>query len=499
LDAGSRDAYVTMTPHNQVQFLDRAATGASAIDSGDATNIPFPIWVKVVCQENSFSGFWSSDGITWRQLGGPVTINMGPTVYVGLVASAHNNGALNTSVLDNVSVTPAPATGVYRLTTRGQQGMCLDVEGWGNANGTPVSLYWANHTSNQQWFVQGQGDGTFKIYAYSGQNSLQMLDYAAGNASNGTPVATWEDNGNNAQRWYFVPVGDGFWRIVPKNAAGTNQTLDIQGGNSAGVGSRTNIWSYWGGNNQVFRLDDPGPPVILPSPKKGLAGWPSEVGNIHPSWFYTWGGDEPAGTPANVEFVPMAWGYYGNPGNSFVNWLNWVKAQPGVHNLLGFNEPDSPSQANLSVAAALDGWQYLVGTGLPLGSPAAVHADNQWMRDFMAGAAQRGYRVDYVTIHWYGGNDPNGFLGYVDYIHNLYNKPVWITEFAPADWSGQHGISPQQAYDFMRQVVPELNRRWYVQRYSWFSAGTGDAFLGQSALFNNDGSLTALGRLYARM
>ena len=392
-----------------------------------------------------------------------------------------------------------PQNGIYRLTTRGQQGMALDVESFGNFDGTPVSLYYANHTSNQQWLVQSQGDGTYKIYAYSGQNSLQMLDDNGGGTADGNRVTTWEDNNNSAQRWIFIPVGGGYWRIVPKNAAGTQQTLEMVGGNAAGGGSRTDIYSYWGGDNQVFRLDDPGAPAILPSPKKGLAGWANEIENIHPSWLYTWGGTKPAGTPSNVEFVPMEWGYYGNANNSSVNWLNWVKSQPGVHELLGFNEPDSSSQANLTVAAALDGWKYMAATGLPLGSPAAVHADDQWMRDFMAGAAQRGYRVDFVTIHWYGGDDPSGFLGYVDYIHNLYNKPVWITEFAPADWSGHHGISAQQAADFMRRVIPELNRRPYVQRYSWFSAGPGDAALGQAALFNNDGSLTDLGRLYGRM
>jgi hypothetical protein len=36
------------------------------------------------------------------------------------------------------------------------------------------------------------------------------------------------------------------------------------------------------------------------------------------------------------------------------------------------------------------------------------------------------------------------------------------------------------------------------QKWS-FQTATGDAYLGQSALFNGDGSLTALGRLYARM
>jgi len=114
LAGNARDAYVTMTPqgHNQVQFLDRVATGGNAADIGDASNIPFPIWVRVVRQGNTFTGFYSTDGTTFNQLGGPVTIPMAPTTYVGLVASsANNNGpnpnAVSTSMFDNVSVVPA--------------------------------------------------------------------------------------------------------------------------------------------------------------------------------------------------------------------------------------------------------------------------------------------------------------------------------------------------------------------------------------------------------
>jgi hypothetical protein len=113
LAGSARDAYVTMTPqgHNQVQFLDRVATGGNAADIGDATNIPFPIWVRVVRQGNTFTGFYSTNGTTFRQLGGAVTITMAPTVYVGLVASsANNNGghanSVSTSMFDNVSVVP---------------------------------------------------------------------------------------------------------------------------------------------------------------------------------------------------------------------------------------------------------------------------------------------------------------------------------------------------------------------------------------------------------
>ncbi len=114
LAANARDAYVTMTPqgHNQVQFLDRVDTGGNAADTGDATGIPFPIWVRVVRRGNAFTGFYSTDGTTFTQLGPAVMIPMSSTAYVGLVASsANNNGsnpnAVSTSMFDSVSVVPA--------------------------------------------------------------------------------------------------------------------------------------------------------------------------------------------------------------------------------------------------------------------------------------------------------------------------------------------------------------------------------------------------------
>jgi hypothetical protein len=106
LAAGSRDAYVAMSPHNQVQFLYRQAAGAPAAGDGP-TGVPLPIWVRVRRQGNAFTGFWSADGNTWNQINSPVTITMGPAVYVGLFASAHTNAALSTSTYDHVSILPA--------------------------------------------------------------------------------------------------------------------------------------------------------------------------------------------------------------------------------------------------------------------------------------------------------------------------------------------------------------------------------------------------------
>jgi hypothetical protein len=242
------------------------------------------------------------------------------------------------------------------------------------------------------------------------------------------------------------------------------------------------------------------------SPKKGFdvvvrkdGVWRQRVTALNAKWFYSWGGDEPTDMPEGVEFVPMDWSYHGNTDNKLVTHLAKVKAQPNVHFLLGFNEPDGKKQANMSVDKALEGWPFLAQTGLTLGSPATVHADGAWLKSFMQKADEEKYRVDFITIHWYGGANPQTFLGYLKRVHDLYNRPIWVTEFSPADWSGQHPITPQQDMDFMKVALPAMDKLPYVERYSWFSASTDSPALGSGALFNKDQSLTDLGKLYASL
>lgn len=394
---------------------------------------------------------------------------------------------------------PQPTPGVYRISTRGNPNLSLDVVGFGNGDGTNVQLFTANQTSNQQWLVGTTGGNLYSVAAYSAANSLQMLDDAGGATANGTNVTTYTDNGAPAQRWYFEDVGGGYSRLVPSSAgAASGQTLDVRNGNSAALGDTLNIFAYYGGDNQVFKLNDPGPSQILVNPKKGMtakewAGW-----GIHNSWYYTWGADEPTDAPPGTEFVPMEWGYYGGDSTA---WLNGRKAQAGVKNFLAFNEPDHTDQANLSVASALDGFQYLSNLGIPVSSPACADDNGQWFSDFMAGASARNYRIDFIAVHCYV-RDPYQFLSYIDNLHNRYwQHPLWITEFAPADWSGTNPVSVDEAKNFMRIVVPALNSRWYVARYAWYTGADpgGTWTLSSAGLVNKDGSLTDMGLLYGRM
>lgn len=247
--------------------------------------------------------------------------------------------------------------------------------------------------------------------------------------------------------------------------------------------------------------------LVLPA-KKGACfttrndGWEGRVSGLEPSWYYSWSASVPPTSPAGIEFIPMIWGYW-NATEAFTNQMSTLTElgrRGELTHLLGFNEPDGAEQANMSVAKAMEGWPSLEATGLRLGSPAAVHADNAWMTDFMAQIDGNGHRVDFVTVHWYRGPNADSLVSWLERMHDLYKRPIWITEFAPADWSANaaqpNRYTPAQVEAFMSKALPMLDALPFVERYSWFSFAPTSAPGGVSALWDADGTLTRAGEIY---
>ncbi len=216
----------------------------------------------------------------------------------------------------------------------------------------------------------------------------------------------------------------------------------------------------------------------------------------HYSWTPYWNGKEIKGVP----FVPMIFGDKGS-SLSALDSLRVDEPEGAANPLLGYNEPDGKDQANMSVQAALDLWPRLEKTNRRLGSPVTVHADNEWMKAFMAGAGEKGHRVDFICVHWYGGDDADQFSRKLKEIHDLYKKPIWVTEFAVADWSAEsrkdNKYDERDVLRFMKSALRELERLDFVERYAWFHAAPGNPKLGPSALFDEEGKLTKLGEFYA--
>jgi hypothetical protein len=224
--------------------------------------------------------------------------------------------------------------------------------------------------------------------------------------------------------------------------------------------------------------------------------WKTKLTALKAKWFYTWGAQLPEENPPFVEFVPMKWGKWGCSAEKMA-----ALKQAGHKTLLGFNEPDRESQANMSVEKAIELWPRLMDTGLRLGSPAGVHPDTEWMQSFMSEVDRRGYRVDFVTVHSYGGPSASHFMKEMERYQKLYKRPLWVTEFAVGDWQAnaekKNKHSPDNVMKFMEELFPAMEKCEYIERYAWFSASPKGHALGTSALFNEDGSLTPLGQFYA--
>ena len=165
------------------------------------------------------------------------------------------------------------------------------------------------------------------------------------------------------------------------------------------------------------------------------------------SWYYDWAAT-PNGmaSPPGVSFVPMIWG----AASVTTGTLNEVKAEGDV--LLGLNEPDQRGQANMSVQQALNLWPKLMATGMQLGSPAVSYdaaTPGGWLDQFMKGAKARGYRVNFITVHWYGGDFSTGpavqqLESYLQAIYDRYHLPIWVTEFALTNYAGSTPTYPDR-------------------------------------------------------
>ncbi|GGM26024.1 glycoside hydrolase family protein [Micromonospora yangpuensis] len=252
------------------------------------------------------------------------------------------------------------------------------------------------------------------------------------------------------------------------------------------------------------RRSDPPPAPRFTSAKKGVAAWRFDgaekaLAASGAKWYYTWSsGHEGIAPPAGVEFVPMIWG----PGSVTDKAL--AEARRSGPYLLGFNEPDLAEQSNMSVEQALDLWPRLMATGSRLGSPAVAWGGADpggWLDRFMSGAKARGHRVDFIALHWYGGDfvterAVGQLQRYLADVYARYRLPIWLTEFALIDFAGGQARFPTQAQQaaFLTGATKMLGDTSYVHRYAWFGLPATDR--DRTGLFRSATDPTVVGRAF---
>lgn len=245
-------------------------------------------------------------------------------------------------------------------------------------------------------------------------------------------------------------------------------------------------------------------PTEKPINKKGAAfanraeAWSHRTSQLGAHWMYSWGNVMRDEIPENVEFVPMFWGR-GSVNQENLDRVKQMAADGDIKFVMGFNEPDGVEQANMTVDEAIALWPSLEELGVPLVSPATINPNNAWMQEFMQRAEAEGLRVDYVAVHHYGGANVLSFINKLKDTYQAYNRPIWITEFAVADWNAtspaSNRYSEAEVMAFMDEALKALDDIEWVHRYAWFDGL--QAPLHTSALFDEDVNITPVGQLYA--
>ncbi len=167
------------------------------------------------------------------------------------------------------------------------------------------------------------------------------------------------------------------------------------------------------------------------------------------SWWYNWAPSPDQGLDAAIStyrmaYVPMWWG----TGWPIANVDTAIRDDAAY--ILGFNEPNFFSQANLSAADAAAAWPALEGVanahGQGLVSPSVNYCGGgchdtdpfHYLDEFFAACS--GCRVDAIAIHIYvecraddaglQNNRAQWLINHVNNYKSRFDKPLWLTEFA---------------------------------------------------------------------
>jgi beta-glucanase (GH16 family) len=105
LNAGSPNVFMAVTPSGfRLQYRSTNGGVTTNIDGG-ALNAAPNNWVRLKRVGNTFTGYKSSDGVNWTQVGS-VSITMWSGIPFGMAVTSRNPGVLSTVKFDNVTATP---------------------------------------------------------------------------------------------------------------------------------------------------------------------------------------------------------------------------------------------------------------------------------------------------------------------------------------------------------------------------------------------------------
>lgn len=259
--------------------------------------------------------------------------------------------------------------------------------------------------------------------------------------SSTTVSSSYSDSGTPTSSWSSSSAGDVPYTPAPSSSSTSTYPSATPAATSAPAssGSSGKKWGLAWPNGDTSYLS-----TFAARPNVGF--------------LYTWSPYLPTNL-YGLQGVPMLWGY-----DQISDFQNLVVAGYANH-VLGMNEPNEPSQSNMSPSDGVALWQQYINPlaqkGYYLVSPACTNDQTglDWMASFFQECT--GCQIDAVAFHFYG-TDAQAFISYATQLYNTYKKPIWVTEFADQSFSGGAQATQDEVYAFATTVAN------FVDSTSWF-------------------------------
>jgi Glycoside hydrolase family 44 len=436
---GSANVCIVATAGQGVSFQWRSTAGGSSANS-QQSGINAPVWLKLVRSSASFTGYYSTDGNNWVQVGNQsVSLNNG--VMAGLDVTAHNNSALNTATYTDFSLV-AGANGTNAPVT-------IAVDAQSNRHAISPYVYGLNWASPSQLL-----DLNFPI------------NRGGGNAET---TYNWQLNAHNrASDWYFESLSDGsstpgasddtFITNTRNGAAEPMITIPIMGWMPKLGPSRGDLYSY-----AVSRY----------GPQTGTDPYRSNAGNgisVTNSTTITWNDPNDAYFPTNSVFqqgwlqhLTNRWGASTNGGVKFYildNELSiWSWTHRDVHpigstmdeirdKVIEYGGMVKSYDPNALICMGEEfGWNGFLNSGYDQQNGGNTDRNAHGGADFMPwllsqvhsnDVATSRRTIDYFTIHWYpqesNFDDTNDAACL---LRNRVTRALWDTNYVDESWIGK--------------------------------------------------------------
>ena len=239
----------------------------------------------------------------------------------------------------------------YRIAARSNGSSLVSTE-------TGSSQATAETPNDEKWY-QLLYSYALDAYRIRNQDTGRAIEVEGASMDAGAAIVEGDYSAAPHQLWRLEATSNGYFQFVN---VWSGMVMETDGGDPAVVTQQPRDLSSDPVDSQEWD------PVFEDDFfKKGTGGW---VGSFGASWGYDWARNDKDGLNKDKFYAPMqhnaGWPNRGTLHRKHHDWNNDVK--PAY--LLGFNEPDRPDQANMSVSRGIELWPELMALDVPLVSPA---------------------------------------------------------------------------------------------------------------------------------